>query len=125
MENEYCKYSSCMKEGLSEYLKCSELSNYCKYQRYCTTKKRVVHTDDVNKCSILRAEEESKMASKKTQPKKVKVNNDSALNIEVEKAIENGVVILATPNYYIAEVNGSNVKVNKKNNYKKGDIIEL
>ena len=49
MKFEYCKYSNCIKEGLSEYLKCSKLSDYCKYQRYCTTKKRVVHTDDVKK----------------------------------------------------------------------------
>lgn len=124
MKSEYCKYSSCIKEGLSEYLKCSKLSNYCKYQRYCTTKKRVVHTDDVEKCSILRAEEESKMANKKQNRKEKKVDN-SALKIEAEKVTEKGRVVLATPNYYIATINGSNVKVTKKNNYKKGDIIEI
>lgn len=124
MKSEYCKYSSCIKEGLSEYLKCSKLSNYCKYQRYCTTKKRVVHTDDVEKCSILRAEEESKMANKKQNRKEKKVDN-SASKIEVEKVTEKGRVVLATPNYYIATINGSNVKVTKKNNYKKGDIIEI
>lgn len=124
MKSEYCKYSSCIKEGLSEYLKCSKLSNYCKYQRYCTTKKRVVHTDDVEKCSILRAEEESKMANKKQNRKEKKVDN-SASKIEAEKVTEKGRVVLATPNYYIATINGSNVKVTKKNNYKKGDIIEI
>lgn len=124
MKSEYCKYSSCIKEGLSEYLKCSKLSNYCKYQRYCTAKKRVVHTDDVEKCSILRAEEESKMANKKQNRKEKKVDN-SASKIEAEKVTEKGRVVLATPNYYIATINGSNVKVTKKNNYKKGDIIEI
>lgn len=124
MKSEYCKYSSCIKEGLSEYLKCSKLSNYCKCQRYCTTKKRVVHTDDVEKCSILRAEEESKMANKKQNRKEKKVDN-SASKIEAEKVTEKGRVVLATPNYYIATINGSNVKVTKKNNYKKGDIIEI
>lgn len=124
MKSEYCKYSSCIKEGLSEYLKCSKLSDYCKYQRYCTTKKRVVHTDDVEKCSILRAEGESKMANKKQNRKEKKVDN-SASKIEVEKVTEKGRVVLATPNYYIATINGSNVKVTKKNNYKKGDIIEI
>ena len=124
MKFEYCKYSNCIKEGLSEYLKCSKLSDYCKYQRYCTTKKRVVHTDDVEKCSILRAEEESKMANKKQNRKEKKVDN-SASKIEAEKVTEKGRVVLATPNYYIATINGSNVKVTKKNNYKKGDIIEI
>jgi hypothetical protein len=124
MKSEYCKYSSCIKEGLSEYLKCSKLSNYCKYQRYCTTKKRVVHTDDVEKCSILRAEEESKMANKKQNRKEKKVD-DSALKIEVEKVTEKGIVVLATPNYYIASINGSNVKITSKNNYKKGDIVKI
>lgn len=124
METEYCKYSSCIKEGLSEYLRCSKMSDYCKYQRFCTTKKKVVHTDDANKCSILRAEGESKMANKKQNRKEKKVD-DSALKIEVEKVTEKGRVVLATPNYYIATINGSNVKVTKKNNYKKGDIIEI
>ena len=94
MKFEYCKYSNCIKEGLSEYLKCSKLSDYCKYQRYCTTKKRVVHTDDVEKCSILRAEEESKMANKKQNRKEKKVD-DSALKIEVEKVFGNDL-----PSYY-------------------------
>lgn len=124
MKSEYCKYSSCIKEGLSEYLKCSKLSNYCKYQRYCTTKKRVVHTDDVEKCSILRAEEESKMANKKQNRKEKKVDN-SASKIEAEKVTEKGIVVLATPNYYIASINGSNVKITSKNNYKKGDIVKI
>lgn len=124
MKSEYCKYSSCIKEGLSEYLKCSKLSNYCKYQRYCTIKKRVVHTDDVEKCSILRAEEESKMANKKQNRKEKKVD-DSASKIEAEKVAKKGVIILATPNYYIVAFNGSNVKFTKKNNYKRGDIIEI
>ena len=124
MESEYCKYSNCIKEGLSEYLKCSKLSDYCKYQRYCTTKKRVVHTDDVEKCSILRAEEESKMANKKQNRKEKKVD-DSALKIEVEKVTEKGIVVLATPNYYIVSINGSNVKITSKNNYKKGDIVKI
>lgn len=124
MKSEYCKYSNCIKEGLSEYLKCSKLSDYCKYQRYCTTKKRVVHTDDVEKCSILRAEEESKMANKKQNRKEKKVD-DSALKIEVEKVTEKGIVVLATPNYYIVSINGSNVKITSKNNYKKGDIVKI
>ena len=124
MKFEYCKYSNCIKEGLSEYLKCSKLSDYCKYQRYCTTKKRVVHTDDVKKCSILRAEEESKMANKKQNRKEKKVD-DSALKIEVEKVTEKGIVVLATPNYYIVSINGSNVKITSKNNYKKGDIVKI
>ena len=124
MESEYCKYSNYIKEGPNEHLKCSKLSDYCKYQRYCTTKKRVVHTDDVEKCSILRAEEESKMANKKQNRKEKKVDN-SASKIEAEKVTEKGRVVLATPNYYIATINGSNVKVTKKNNYKKGDIIEI
>lgn len=124
MKFEYCKYSNCIKEGLSEYLKCSKLSDYCKYQRYCTTKKRVVHTDDVEKCSILRAEEESKMANKKQNRKEKKVD-DSALKIEVEKVTEKGIVVLATPNYYIVSINGSNVKITSKNNYKKGDIVKI
>lgn len=124
MRFEYCKYSNCIKEGLSEYLKCSKLSDYCKYQRYCTTKKRVVHTDDVEKCSILRAEEESKMANKKQNRKEKKVD-DSALKIEVEKVTEKGIVVLATPNYYIVSINGSNVKITSKNNYKKGDIVKI
>lgn len=125
METEYCKYSSCIKEGLSEYLRCSKMSDYCKYQRFCTTKKKVVHTDDANKCSILRAEEESKMANKKVQPKKEKKVDDSALKIEVEKVTKKGTVVLATPNYYVATINGSNVKITKKNNYKKGDIVKI
>ena len=124
MKFEYCKYSNCIKEGLSEYLKCSKLSDYCKYQRYCTTKKRVVHTNDVEKCSILRAEEESKMANKKQNRKEKKVD-DSALKIEVEKVTEKGIVVLATPNYYIVSINGSNVKITSKNNYKKGDIVKI
>ena len=124
MKFEYCKYSNCIKEGLSEYLKCSKLSDYCKYQRYCTTKKRVVHTDDVEKCSILRAEEESKMANKKQNRKEKKVDN-SASKIEAEKVTEKGRVVLATPNYYIATINDSKIKIKKKNNYKKGDIIEI
>ena len=124
MKFEYCKYSNCIKEGLSEYLKCSKLSDYCKYQRYCTTKKRVVHTDDVEKCSILRAEEESKMANKKQNRKEKKVDY-SALKIEVEKVTEKGIVVLATPNYYIVSINGSNVKITSKNNYKKGDIVKI
>ena len=124
MESEYCKYSNYIKESLSEYLKCSKLSDYCKYQRYCTTKKRVVHTDDVEKCSILRAEEESKMANKKQNRKEKKVD-DSALKIEVEKVTEKGIVVLATPNYYIVSINGSNVKITSKNNYKKGDIVKI
>ena len=124
MKFEYCKYSNCIKEGLSEYLKCSKLSDYCKYQRYCTTKKRVVHTDDVEKCSILRAEEESKMANKKQNRKEKKVD-DSALKIEVEKVTEKGIVVLATPNYYIVSISGSNVKITSKNNYKKGDIVKI
>ena len=124
MKFEYCKYSNCIKEGLSEYLKCSKLSDYCKYQRYCTTKKRVVHTDDVEKCSILRAEEESKMANKKQNRKEKKVD-DSALKIEVEKVTEKGIVVLATPNYYIVSIDGSNVKITSKNNYKKGDIVKI
>ena len=47
MKFEYCKYSNCIKEGLSEYLKCSKLSDYCKYQRYCNTKKKEVQKKDV------------------------------------------------------------------------------
>ena len=124
MKFEYCKYSNCIKEGLSEYLKCSKLSDYCKYQRYCTTKKRVVHTDDVKKNSILRAEEETKMANKKQNRKEKKVD-DSALKIEVEKVTEKGIVVLAKPNYYIVSINGSNVKIISKNNYKKGDIVKI
>ena len=96
MKFEYCKYSNCIKEGLSEYLK----------------------------CSILRAEEESKMANKKQNRKEKKVD-DSALKIEVEKVTEKGIVVLATPNYYIVSINGSNVKITSKNNYKKGDIVKI
>ena len=83
-----------------------------------------VDTDDVKKCSILRAEEESKMANKKQNRKEKKVD-DSALKIEVEKVTEKGIVVLATPNYYIVSINGSNVKITSKNNYKKGDIVKI
>lgn len=34
-------------------------------------------------------------------------------------------VVLATPTYFIINKNGLNVVINKKNNYKKGDIVIL
>lgn len=125
METEYCKYSKYVKEGLDEYLICSKSSKYCGYQRFCTTKKRVVHTDDAANCSIIRAEEGIKMASKKNQPRKIQKDENSALKIEVENPKKKGIVLTATPNYYIVAIDNSNVKFVQKNNYKKGDIIEL
>lgn len=34
-------------------------------------------------------------------------------------------VILAKPSYYVINKNGTNLTINKKNNYKKGDIVTL
>lgn len=80
------------------------------------------------------------MANKKGYKKKVEnivvtepvIESEEAVvtsNIEptVEKkneAIEYR-VILATPTYFIINKNGVNVTINKRNNYKKGDVVVL
>jgi len=130
--NNFCKYSQYVKSGLDQYLLCSKSGTYCKYQRLCKTKKSVVHTDGYKECSILLAEEGNNMAKKKQSTEKKKVvleeieNNNSAETVE-EKPIqkEKTVVILATANFYIVNKNGSNYKIVEKNNYKKGDIVEI
>lgn len=135
----YCRYAQYVKEGLDQYLTCSKSHTYCKYQRLCKTKKKVVHTDGYTKCSILMAEEENDMANKKNYPKKkeepikeevllenaIEETNSAEIVKEEPAKKEQAIVILATANFYIARKDGNNYKIVEKNNYKQGDIVEL
>lgn len=138
----YCRYSQYVKEGLDQYLICSKSRTYCKYQRLCKTKKKVVHTDGYQKCLFLIAEEDNNMANKKNYSKKkeeiqknrevlveenVIEETNSAKEIvkEEPKKKEQAIVILATANFYVANKDGNNYKIVEKNNYKQGDIVEL
>ena len=142
-----CKYAIYVKEGLDQYLKCSKSSTYCKYQRFCHTRKKAVNTEEYEKCKFLQAEEETRMANKKKKPTNIKkenvieepvtVINEGEENLQGENVFEEekisatepkkeeAIVILATANYYIAQKNGYNCKIVEKNNYKKGDIVEI
>lgn len=42
--------------------------------------------------------------------------------VKVEQEYE---IILARPDYFIINKNGTNELINKKNNYKKGDMVRL
>lgn len=135
----YCRYSQYVKEGLDQYLTCSKSHTYCKYQRLCKTKKKVVHTDGYQKCSFLMAEEENNMANKKKYIKKEEIieekpiieenaieeTNSAEIVKEEPVKKEKAIVILATANFYIARKDGNNYKIVEKNNYKEGDIVEL
>jgi hypothetical protein len=137
----YCRYAQYVKEGLDQYLTCSKSHTYCKYQRLCKTKKKVVHTDGYKKCPFLIAEEESNMANKRNYSKKneelqknedilvekdaVEKNSAEEIVKEEPKKKEQAIVILATANFYIARKDGNNYKIVEKNNYKQGDIVEL
>lgn len=131
----YCRYSKYVKEGLDQYLICSKSRTYCKYQRLCKTKKKVVHTDGYKECPIILAEEVNDMANKSKSTKKVEeiveieqpvVEQENSAEIVQEKPKkEKAIVILATANFYIARKDGSNYKVVKSNNYKPGDVVEL
>ena len=137
----YCLYAQYVKEGLDQYLTCSKSHTYCKYQRLCKTKKKVVHTDGYKKCKLLIEEEESNMANKRNYSKKneelqknedilvekdaVEKNSAEEIVKEEPKKKEQAIVILATANFYISRKDGNNYKIVEKNNYKQGDIVEL
>lgn len=79
------------------------------------------------------------MANKKSYKKKVEnivvteptieseetvVTNEVEPTVEkVELKVAEYEVILATPTYFIINKNGVNVTINKKNNYKRGDMV--
>lgn len=81
------------------------------------------------------------MANKKSYKKKVDdivvtepiieseeavVTNEIEPTVEkVELKVAEYEVILATPSYYIVNKNGVNVTINKKNNYRKGDMATI
>ena len=133
----YCKYSQYVKQGLDQYLLCSKSETYCKHQRLCKTKKKVVHTDGYKECSILLAEEEENMASKtkKTVSQEEIIFEEPTVEIEEEnsaepvkeqpKQKEKAIVILANANSYIVRKDGNNYKIVEENNYKIGDVVEL
>lgn len=131
----YCQYSKYVKEGLDQYLTCSKSHTYCKYQRLCKTRKMVVHTDGYKECPILIAEEEKNMARKSSSSKKKEqvvkpeiISEDAIKDENSAKAVskkEQAIVILADANFYIVRKGNSNCKIVEKNNYKKGDIVEL
>ena len=50
----------------------------------------------------------------------IKANIDEEVKVEQEYEI-----ILARPDYFIINKNGINELINKKNNYKKGDMVRL
>lgn len=156
MNKQNCQYSQLKKSGLEQSLFCSLTGKYCTKQRYCTTQRRLVNTDDWQSCIHLK-KEELQMANKKTtsnnnrkyvekkvanitEMTKSKVieevtepKDETNLVTEVKPKVEQNTelrvakyeVILARPTYFIINKNGLNITINKKNNYKKGDIITL
>lgn len=125
-----CVYSQNVDKGLDHYLLCSKSGSYCKYQKYCNKKKRAINTDDYNNCSLVKEEEIS--MSKTTQKKKI--NSDKSVK-ELEIASKNNKleekhrayyeVLIATPTYYILNINGCPTKIFGNNNYRKGDTVEF
>lgn len=117
-----CSFSRSVDKGLEHYLLCSKTGIYCKYQKYCYKQKRAINTDNYINCSLI-DKEENKMAkstsSKKSSTNSVKKNN------EQEKHYAYYEVLVATPHYYILNVNGCPTKIYGENNYKKGDYAEM
>ena len=118
MNNKDCLYGIRVDKGLDHYLKCSKSNSYCKYQKYCSKRKTAVNTDDYLLCSLLE-KEETKMAKTK-----------KVVTPKTEKKVQEGnntryTVLIATPNYYILDINGSPTKIFGANNYKKGDSVEI
>ena len=142
MVNQNCQYSQYKKTGLEQSLTCSLTGKYCIKQRYCPTQRRLVNTDDWQTCTHL-DKEELQMANKKTTAKKKVDKKDADIKKVTEPTIEKEEtivttesvepvvekveyeVILAKPTYFIIDKNGFNERINKMNNYKKGDKVTL
>ena len=45
-----CEFGELRKVGLKEWIQCKKLNGVCLFQRYCTTKKQVVHTKEALTC---------------------------------------------------------------------------
>ena len=117
MEN--CIYSIRIDHGLEHYLKCSKTGTYCKYQKYCSKKKTAINIDNYSSCSLLEKEGERMAKTKKVATQKVEKE------LQEEKHHAYYTVLIATPNYYILDINGSPTKIFGANNYKRGDSVEI
>lgn len=79
MRSSGCQYSQYKENGLEQSLTCSLTGKYCIKQRYCPTQRRLINTDDWQKCTQLQ-KEDIQMANNK---KNIKPSNHN--NIELEK----------------------------------------
>lgn len=125
-----CVYSQNIDKGLDHYILCSKSGSYCKYQKYCNQKRRAINTDNYVNCPLIKKEEIN--MAKTTQEKKTsvdkvikepKVAEDIKTSEERHRAYYE--VLIATPTYYILNMNGCPTKIFGANNYKKGDSVEL
>lgn len=126
---EDCIYSQRIDKGLDHYLLCSKSGSYCKYQKYCNQKKRAVNTNDYIDCPLIKKEDtnmakttSTKKSSTVKPVKKTEVVVDTPVSEEKHSAYYD--VLVATPNYYILNINGCPTKIFGANNYKKGDTVE-
>lgn len=116
---EDCIYSIRIDKGLEHYLKCSKSGSYCKYQKYCSKRRTAINTDNYSSCSLLEKEEERMAKTKKVATQKVEKE------VQEEKHRAYYTVLIATPTYYILDINGSPTKIFGANNYKRGDSVEI
>lgn len=121
-----CIYSQRVDQGLDHYLNCIKTGTYCKYQKYCSKKKYAVNTEKYVDCSFLEKEGEhmTKTASIKKAVKGTVRNEETKSAKQEEKHSAYYSVLVATPNYYILDINGCPTKIFCSNNYKRGDIVE-
>lgn len=81
--------------------------------------KKVANITEMTKSKVIEEVTEPKDETNLVTEVKPKVEQNTELRVAKYE------VILARPTYFIINKNGLNITINKKNNYKKGDIITL
>lgn len=88
MSRTNCQYSQYKQSGLEQSLTCSLTGKYCTKQRYCTTQRRLVNTDDWQTCAQLQKEEVKMANNKRNYKKKVEENKPVTDVVEEIKPVE-------------------------------------
>lgn len=131
-----CKYGIDMTAGVEAYILCSAVNvPYC-FQRYCSIKGRVVHTDGAENCKIKQEMNDEEEKVEFVEPDYAPIEEIAAEVIETpevkspkktngKKRIHKGKVILVTNNRIIYEYRGEVCHKIGHFDVKVGDEIEI
>lgn len=105
---EYCTNAVISDGKLEKFIDCDITGKSCPYQRVCTEKETVVHTDDYKECKHLKQEIVE-------QPKEKKISKEK----------NEYKVVLVASNYVVYEKDGNNLFLNGHFDVKIGDYIQV